>query len=139
MKTLVHDQIIRVAGFPSLNEVTVSTLEGYVADHNARYGGHADMSVEDHLKLDRKFNRETAWAWASQRPGILTGNYPGKWEKLDAEQAAIAAALIVTDGEIVEITAGSVAISGEIKSRRFTVQVMGNYSDPVHFTLIDPK
>lgn len=129
MKTIVHNQIIRVAGFPRLNKVEVSTLEGYVADHNEKYGPRDNPdTVEAHLELDRKFKRETQWAWASQANGILTENYSGKMEKLAAERAAIAAAPEIEHDEIVEI-----------EGLWFTAKIMGDYSDPVHFKLIDPK
>ena len=121
MKTLTHLQIVRAAGL-RLNQTVVVTLEGMVADHNARYSEQFKETVQYHLDLDKKFERPIFWAWTMQCPGILTVDYLGKTEELNKEREAIAAAPELVNGEEVEIA-----------GRKYTVRIVGDYSDPIHF------
>jgi acetolactate synthase small subunit len=58
-----------------------------------------------------------------QSAGVLTSDYEGKQSYLDAEEAAIAAAVEIEDGQIVEI-----------EGEQFIVKVTGErFSDPVKF------
>lgn len=111
---LSHNQIIRVKGFSRYaNKITVGTARGYAAQYN-------DDAEEAHKRAIEN-GHETAWA--NQSAAVLSADYPGKAEALEAEAAAIAAAPEIENGQTVEI-------EGEI----FTVRVTGErYSDPVHF------
>lgn len=122
-KTLTHGQLIRGKGFPPYTQaITFHTLEGCIADK------HGMMTVAGSFARDVAQKRETMWAWSSQAPAVLTADYPGKAEKLAAEQAAIAAAPVLEDGEIVRV--------GDAE---FKVKLIGDrYSDPIAFELVIP-
>ena len=111
---LSHKQEIRVKGFtPLAQSITVGTARGYAAQYKEDpEAGHARALANGH---------ETAWT--NQACAVLTSDYPGKREALDAAAKATAEAPEIEDGQTVEI-------EGEL----FTVRVMGErYSDPVKF------
>jgi hypothetical protein len=114
MKTLQHNQEIRVNGFSALaQKITVGTSRGYAAQYN-------EDPEEAHNRTLRNGHQT---AWANQEASALTSDYPGKHEALDAAAKATAEALEIRDGELV-------LIEGEI----FRVKVLGErYADPVHF------
>jgi hypothetical protein len=115
--TLSHNQIIRVKGFSQYaNKITVGTARGYAAEYY-------DAPEESHKRaLDNGHDT----AWANQSASVLSADYPGKKQELDAKAAAIASAPEIENGQTVEI-------EGEL----FTVRVTGErYSDPVHFKRI---
>ena len=122
-KILTHGQLIRGRGFsPYTKAIRFHTLEGAMAEEHGRW------TVAGSVARDIGQKRETKWAWASQAPGVLTADYPGKAEKLAAEHAAIAAAPVLEDGEIVQV--------GDAE---FKVKLLGDrYSDPIHFELVIP-
>jgi hypothetical protein len=111
MKTLQHNQEIRVKGFsPYAQRITVRTVRGCRPE--AAEEAHAAALAKGH-----------ATTWASQAPAVLTADYDGKAAELDAAAVARAAAPLIADGDAVEI-------EGEL----FRVRVIGEqYSDPVKF------
>lgn len=114
---LSHGQIIRVKGFSQYaNKITVGTARGYASRYN-------DDAEEAHK---RALDNGHPTAWANQACSVLSSDYPGKAEALNAEAASIAAAPEIEDGQTVEI-------EGEL----FRVRVTGErYSDPVHLKRI---
>lgn len=134
MKSLHHDQLVRGKGFPVYTqEIRICTLRGYVSDNLRKYGIRVGqkmsmeraikLEVEASVKRDAEMCRQTEWAWTLQSPAVITANYPGKFEKLAAEHAAIAAAPELENGEIVEIDGDT-----------YRVALMGSeYSDPIKF------
>jgi hypothetical protein len=108
---LTHNQIVRVKGFSQYaNKITIGTARGY--DPQNAEESHQRCLANGH---------DTAWAM--QSAGVLTSDYEGKQSYLDAEEAAIAAAVEIEDGQIVEI-----------EGEQFIVKVTGErFSDPVKF------
>lgn len=120
--TLSHNQEVRVKGFSHLaNRITVGTARGYAAQYNE------DTTTAHQRALDNGHDT----AWTNQAASVLTSDYPGKHEALDAAAAATAAAPEIEEGMVVEI-------EGEL----FTVKVLGErYCDPVKFVRlpVQPK
>lgn len=115
--TLSHKQEIRVKGFtPLAQSITVGTCRGYAAQYNEDgEASHARALANGH---------DTAWT--NQAAAVLSADYPGKSEALDAARKATAEAPEIEDGQTVEI-------EGEL----FRVKVLGErYSDPVKFIRI---
>ena len=114
MRTLSHNQEIRVAGFSKLaQKVKVGTARGYAAE----YGKDPAEAHQRELSL----GYDTAWT--VQSPGVLTADYPGKAEELRKAREAREEAPEIAHGEHVEI-----------EGETFEVRVIGErYSDPVHF------
>lgn len=137
IKKLHHEQLVRGKGFPIwTQEIRICTLKGYVEDNLRKYGLRlkakmsmkraVEIEVQESIKRDAEACRQTEWAWTLQSPAVITADYPGKFEKLEAERAAIAAAPELENGETVEI-------DGE----KYTVTLMGSeYSDPIKFRKI---
>lgn len=66
------------------------------------------------------------YAWANQRGACLTADYPGKAAEMERKAKAYADAVMVDDGDIVEI-----------EGLQFEVTcIKRQVSDPVHFSLI---
>lgn len=101
---------IRVAGI--LGKITVETLKAVAAENGE--------TIEYHTALDKKFNRPTQWAWTMQHAGIITSDYEGKAEAHAKDMAELAAAPLVSTGDVL-------VIDGE----EYIADVLGNYSDPV--------
>ena len=80
---LSHKQEIRVKGFtPLAQSITVGTARGYAAQYKEDpEAGHARALANGH---------ETAWT--NQACAVLTSDYPGKREALDAAAKATATA-----------------------------------------------
>jgi hypothetical protein len=112
-ESLTNGSLIRVPGV--LGKVSVCTLAAFAARYNE--------PVSKHEELDRKFGRETQYAWTMQHAAVLTADYPGKAEEHAREMAARAAAPLVNTGDVLVID-----------GIRYTAKVMGDYADPVHLT-----
>ena len=134
MKSLHHDQLVRGKGFPiHTQEIRICTLKGYCVDNLRKYGLRvtakmtldeaAEIEVQESIKRDQEMSRSTEFAWTLQSPAVITAHYPGKFEKLAAEQKAISAAPELENGEIVEIDGDT-----------YRVALIGSeYSDPIKF------
>lgn len=114
MKTLTHNQQIRVSGFRNYCKITVGTLTGYALEHGE--------TPEQAISCANKFGHSLA-PWTTQAPAVLMDNFRGKDAMLNKERAERVSATEITDGEMVNI-----------EGSEFKVRVLGEgYSDPVHF------
>lgn len=114
MKTLAHNQEVRIAGFKHASTIRVFTLAGYAIQNGE--------NPEEAIARSKRFGHELK-PCCLQDASIITGDYAGKKEELDAKDAATAAAPELTNGELVEI-----------EGSQFIVRVLGQqYSDPVKF------
>lgn len=122
MQILAHNQQIKMAQFRHRPKVTVHSVEGYAKEN----GLNPNEQVVQTFKLRRE-TRDSAHClvWSYKAASVLTADYKGKDEAKAAEDAAYLAAVLIADGQEVQI-----------EGRVFTVRYMGDYSDPVHF---EPK
>lgn len=116
--TLSHNQEVRVKGFPVYaNRITVGTIAGYAIQN----GEDPEAAIE----RSKGFGHSLA-PWTNQESSVLSADYAGKAEALDAAAAATAAAPEIEDAQLVEI-----------EGVTYRVRVLGQrFSDPVHFTTI---
>jgi hypothetical protein len=116
MKTLKHNQEIRVSGFSKYaNKITVGTARGYASEYGE--------DPEDSHRRATANGHSTAWT--NQKSSVLTADYPGKDEALNAVAKATAEAIKIEDGETVLIEGST-----------YVVKVAGErFSDPVLFRL----
>lgn len=123
MKTLKHNEQIKVIGWIYNPEVIVGTVEGM-----ARRDGDDVKSeiarVQENMKLYPHSGHSLAFA--SMSASVLESNYDGKQAKADKKAAAYNSATVLEDGEKVEI-----------EGRIYTVLVLRKdycrVSDPIHF------
>ncbi len=120
MKTLAHNQQIKMAQFLHNPVVTVGTLEGYVQENSDKYGSKFSESIEDAMARAKKNNHDIAWT--NQSAACLTADYKGKAEDMARRDSAYDNATVLENGEAVEI-----------EGRKYIVKFMGDFSDPVHF------
>lgn len=123
---LRHGQLIRVKGFRNYNDITVGTITGSTLANNEKYshkpGDPFHETPEEAIERAVRFGHSLN-PWTNQSASVLTADYRGKKERLDAEAAARAAAPELENGQTVEI-----------EGALYTVRVAGEqYSDPVHF------
>lgn len=113
MRTLRHNQRIRVKGFDRAQKITIGTARGYAAE--------SDMDPEEvHARCVERGHHTV---WTNQAPSILTADYPGKHEELERERRLNTEAPEIEDGELVEID-----------GRTWETRVIGQrYANPVHF------
>ncbi len=114
MKTLQDGQEIRVKGFSQYaSSIKVGTARGYAKKYNENAEAAHRRAIDN--------GHDTAYA--IQMPSIITADYKGKSEELDAKAKATAQSVEIENGEQVEIEGDT-----------FTVKVLGErYSDPVKF------
>lgn len=130
--TLSHGQQVRIPGAMWCKAITVHTVRGS-EEQDLR---EMKRTPEDQIPAMAAANiQERVDRWAArgevyplapftmQAPAVLTADYPGKAEKLAAEQAAFEAAIMLEDGQ-------RVLIDGE----EWLVCIVGlEFSDPIHF------
>jgi hypothetical protein len=112
--TLTHGQTVRGFGFSEhTQQIRVYTVRGYANE----LGWNPD-EAEKHATIQRE-----DLAFTAQTPGIMTSDYAGKSEKIEATRREIGASPILVNGQLVEI-----------EGRVFTVRLMGDqYCDPIKF------
>ena len=113
MKSLKDGQQIRTSMDKYRPEIFVHSVEGcsrkYNEDANAAYAKAKELGHQT--------------AWTLKMPACLTADYPGKAAKLAADKAAYEAAVLIENGEIVEI-----------EGRTYKTVYTGiQFSDPVKF------
>lgn len=113
MKTLSHNQQIRVEGFNNWTKMTVGTAQGYATE----YGNDPIEALNRAIKFGHDL------AYVINHGSTLTGNYKGKEEEMRKKREDITNSIMISDGELVTI-----------EGTKYRVKVMGErYSDPVHF------
>jgi hypothetical protein len=117
MKTLVHNQQIRTTRDRYEPEIKVGTVEGY----SRKYQQDVEQAVKDALE------RGHALAWTSKAAAFLVADYPGKAEASAKAHAAYEAAVLIEDGELVEI---------EGRKYKVVYAYTDMVSDPVHFKAV---
>jgi hypothetical protein len=114
---------VRGEGFTYAQRITVGTVRGYEAEHGRKYNVQVDPEKAHQLAVER--GHEVAWT--NQECAVLSADYPGKSEELDAARAEIAASVILQNGQ-------QVIIEGQA----YTVRLVGaRYSNPIQFVRID--
>jgi len=114
MKTLSHNQEVRISGFKNASRIRIFTIAGYAIQNGE--------NPDDAIARSKEFGHELN-PCCLQAASIMTADYVGKKEELDAKDAATAAAPEIENGELVEI-----------EGSQFIVRVLGQqYSDPVKF------
>lgn len=114
MKTLTHNQQVKIRGFCYEPKITIHTLTGCAIDD----GELPSASIA----RAKSFGHSLA-PFSVKAASVIEADYPGKQARLDAAHQAYVNAVELVPGEVVEI-----------ESERYTVQVMGqDYSDPIHF------
>ncbi len=118
MKVLTHKQQIKVDNFRFRSEIAVYTIKGcWEDDSKSPYRG----TLEDYMAQDLRNGGTYAWTYRS--PSGLTSDYPGKAEAMRKKAEAYDNAVVLENGETVEID-----------GQYFAVKIVGeNYSDPIHF------
>jgi len=113
MKKLIDGQQIRTSMDKYQPEIYVSSIEGFSRKYDEDTQAAYATAVE----------RGHQTAWTHKMPACLTADYPGKAAKLAADKAAYEAAVLVENGEIVEI-----------EGRTYKTVYTGiQFSDPVKF------
>jgi len=120
MKTLVHNQQIKMnrgAICKFRQKVTVLTIRG-TATEDGDDPDAAEARTIENAKLDPMWKL----AWTYCHPVAITANYAGRDAAMDADDRAFDEAVLIENGEIVEI-----------EGRRYTATYIGDYSDPICF------
>lgn len=113
-KTLSHGDLIRIAGFKYGPTITVFTISGWSLEEGADPQANIDRAIHFGHSIDPTTIKAASF---------ICADFPGKHEQIDAQQAAIAAAPELAEGEIVEI-----------EGKQYRTSIVGqNLSDPVHF------
>jgi len=114
MKTLSHNQEVRIAGFKNASKICIFTIAGYAIQN----GENLDEAIARAKSFGHDVN-----PCCLQSSSIITADYAGKKEELEAKNTATAAAPEIANGELVEI-----------EGIQFIARVIGQqYSDPVRF------
>ena len=114
MKTLSHNQEVRIAGFKNASQIRIFTIAGYAIQN----GENPDEAIARSKGFGHDVN-----PCCLQSASVLSADYIGKKEELDAKDAATAASPEIANGELVEI-----------EGCQFITRVLGQqYSDPVKF------
>jgi hypothetical protein len=111
---LKHGQEIRIKGFSKYAQrITVGTVRGYAIISGCNPDAEEALCrANQHPEV-----------WTNQEAAMLTEDYPGKAERLNAERAATAAAPEVQEGQTVQI-----------EGRQYLVKVLGEqYANPAAF------
>lgn len=116
-------------------EIIVNTSKNFSKNgtHIGPEGTWLDESIEFHLEgwkiWERNCGRDWKrhYLWANQSPCVLTANYPGKAEAMRKKEEAYDNALMLDDGDIVEVD-----------GMQFEVHCVkrNHVADPVHFTYV---
>lgn len=110
---LSHGQQIVVPSFRFTNKIELVTPRGYALEHG-------DCPEEAEARAT-KFEHEFLACF--QHPSILTADYNGKAESLEAERKEWEVAQRIEGGDLVEC-----------EGREYKVKILGErYSDPVKF------
>lgn len=114
MKTLTHKQEVRIAGFTNASTIRVFTIAGYAIQNGE--------NPEDAINRSVNFGHDVN-PCCLQSASVLSADYDGKKQELDAKAAATAEAPELTNGEIVEI-----------EGVKYMTKILGQqFSDPVKF------
>ena len=116
MKTLTHGQQIKTTIDNHRPVITVGTIAGFAAAMKDDVGQATVQAIANGWSL----------AWTNKAPAVLESPYAGIELRRAKEADAYAAAVIVEDGEIVEID------GRQYKARYVRREV----SDPVKFDLV---
>ena len=110
---LSHGQQIVVPSFRFTNKIELVTPSGYALEH-----GDCPKEAEERAT---KFGHEFLACF--KHPSIITADYNGKAERLEAERKEWEEAQRINEGDIVEC-----------EGRKYIVKILGeNFSDPVKF------
>jgi hypothetical protein len=119
MKKLTHRQQIRTTMDKYEPEIIVCSVEGCVRDR----GGDPSLAYEKEIQRAEDCGTAAQTVFSNQSPACLTADYPGKAEAHAAKRAAYAAAVLIENGELVEI-------EGRVYKARYTRR---DCCDPVIF------
>lgn len=119
IKTLTHNQEIKVTCFRYASKIQVMTLQGCFQNDVIRYG---EKKTWEAYKEQNKRNGGPE-VWSYQSPAVLTADYAGKAEALAKAAAEMEAAPEIANGDWVRI-----------EGLEYQVKVIGErYSNPVKF------
>jgi hypothetical protein len=123
MKTLKHNEQIKVIGWIYNPKVIVGTVEGMAREDGDDVKAEV-ARVQENMKLFPHSGHSLAFA--NMSASVLEADYDGKIEAMDKKEKAYDSATVVEDGEKVEI-----------EGRIYTVLVLCKdwcrVSDPIHF------
>ena len=114
VRTLVYRQQIKTTRDRYEPVITIGTLRGYAAEN----GEDPDVAI----KILKGFGHSVA-PWTMLHAAAITADYPGKAEAHEQKRKAYAEAVLIEDGEMVEI-------EGILYRAKY---MRPNCSDPVHF------
>jgi hypothetical protein len=114
MKKLTHNQQIRTTRDRYEPTITVGTVEGSCLKYNDDIAETVKTTIERGHDL----------AWTYRHAACIESNYDGKAEAAAKRHADYAAAVLLEDGELVEI---------EGRIYKAVYSYMDQVSDPVHF------
>lgn len=123
MKTLKHNEQVKVIGWIYNPQVIVGTVEGMAREDGDDIQAEV-ARVQENMKLYPHSGHSLAFA--NMSASVLESDYDGKQAKADKKKAAYDSATVLENGEKVEI-----------EGRIYTVLVLCkgycDVSDPIHF------
>ena len=120
-KTLHHGQQVKMQKnmFKYEPVVTVGSAEGYAREYREDEAAAVARCLEN--QKARPYDGHKL-AWTNKHACCLTADYAGKANDMLAARMAFADAVVLEDGETVQI-----------EGRTYTVKYLGDYADPIHF------